>query len=185
MAGAVVEGVWDVAAGPGPGPSTSPGAGCEPTGEKSITMDHAERIGSTRTLPIDWACGAYRDDNDITTEQLLAEALLDIFNKTNLDKWEYLDKWEMEDLKLKHKTAIYIAMQVMSKSRVQMKDINYAYKTLTIQPSDYIRSNNLGWYEGNIIKYVSRWQNKGGLEDLLKARDYLNKLIETTDASQK
>ena len=52
------------------------------------------------------------------------------------------------------------------------------YKDKAIQPWDYIASNKLGYLEGNIIKYVSRWQDKGGIEDLRKARHYLDKLIE-------
>ena len=52
------------------------------------------------------------------------------------------------------------------------------YKDQAIQPWDYIASNGLGYLEGNIVKYVSRWQSKGGLEDLKKARHYLEKLIE-------
>ena len=43
------------------------------------------------------------------------------------------------------------------------------YKNKAIQPWDYIASNDLGYLEGNIIKYVSRWQDKGGLSDLDKA----------------
>jgi hypothetical protein len=53
------------------------------------------------------------------------------------------------------------------------------YKDKAIQPWDYIVANNLGYLEGNIIKYVSRWRDKGGVDDLLKARHYLDKLIET------
>jgi hypothetical protein len=52
------------------------------------------------------------------------------------------------------------------------------YKAKGIQPWDYIISNELGYLEGNIIKYVSRYPEKGGLEDLLKAKHYLEKLIE-------
>lgn len=52
------------------------------------------------------------------------------------------------------------------------------YKDKAIQPWDYIVANNLGYLEGNIIKYVSRWRDKGGVDDLLKARHYLDKLIE-------
>lgn len=52
------------------------------------------------------------------------------------------------------------------------------YKDKAIQPWDFIASNKLGYLEGNIIKYVSRWQEKGGIEDLRKARHYLDKLIE-------
>ena len=46
------------------------------------------------------------------------------------------------------------------------------------QPWDYIAANNLGFFEGNIIKYVTRWRDKGGVADLEKARHYLDKLIE-------
>jgi len=52
------------------------------------------------------------------------------------------------------------------------------YKSKSIQPWDYIAANNIGYFEGNIIKYVSRWQSKGGVDDLNKAAHYLEKLIE-------
>lgn len=46
-----------------------------------------------------------------------------------------------------------------------------------IQPLDYIEANGLDFAEGNVIKYVSRYKEKGGLDDLLKAKDYLELLI--------
>jgi len=49
---------------------------------------------------------------------------------------------------------------------------------VAIQPWDYIIANNLGYLEGNVIKYVTRYKNKGGIEDLRKAQHYLSKLIE-------
>jgi hypothetical protein len=49
---------------------------------------------------------------------------------------------------------------------------------VAIQPWDYIIANNLGYLEGNVIKYVTRYKNKGGVEDLRKAQHYLAKLIE-------
>lgn len=52
------------------------------------------------------------------------------------------------------------------------------YKSKAIQPWDYIAGNNIGYLEGNVIKYVSRWRDKGGVADLEKARHYLDKLIE-------
>jgi len=52
------------------------------------------------------------------------------------------------------------------------------YKDKSMQPWDYIAANGLGYFEGNIVKYVSRWREKGGVEDLRKARHYLDKLIE-------
>ncbi len=54
------------------------------------------------------------------------------------------------------------------------------YQTKAIQPWDYIVSNRLGYLEGNVVKYVSRWQDKGGRQDLEKARHYLDKLLEVT-----
>ena len=55
------------------------------------------------------------------------------------------------------------------------------YKDKAIQPWDYIIANDLGYLEGNIVKYVSRWKDKGGVDDLKKAQHYLAKLIETQE----
>ena len=52
------------------------------------------------------------------------------------------------------------------------------YKGMTIQPFEYIHANGLGFAEGCVVKYVSRWEDKGGVADLEKARHYLDKLIE-------
>jgi hypothetical protein len=52
------------------------------------------------------------------------------------------------------------------------------YKSKEIQPWDFIAANGIGYFEGNIVKYISRWRDKNGLDDLLKARHYLDKLIE-------
>ena len=46
-----------------------------------------------------------------------------------------------------------------------------------IQPIDFIVENQLDFLEGNIIKYVSRYDQKGGVKDLRKAKFYLDKLI--------
>ena len=47
-----------------------------------------------------------------------------------------------------------------------------------IQPWDYILSHDLGYLEGNIIKYVTCYKRKNGVQDLQKALHYLEKLIE-------
>lgn len=52
------------------------------------------------------------------------------------------------------------------------------YKDKAIQPIEYIHANNLGFCEGNVIKYVTRWKDKNGLDDLLKAKHYIELLIE-------
>lgn len=52
------------------------------------------------------------------------------------------------------------------------------YKSMTIQPVEFIHANKIGYFEGNVIKYVSRWRNKGGIKDLEKAKHYIELLIE-------
>ena len=52
------------------------------------------------------------------------------------------------------------------------------YKKLKIQPIEYIHANGIGYMEGNVIKYVSRWKDKNGINDLEKARHYIDLLIE-------
>lgn len=52
------------------------------------------------------------------------------------------------------------------------------YKEMPIQPLDFILKNNLGYCEANVIKYVSRWKHKNGIQDLQKAIHYLELLIE-------
>ena len=52
------------------------------------------------------------------------------------------------------------------------------YKELKIQPVEFIHANGIGYFEGNVIKYVTRWRAKNGIEDLKKARHYIDLLIE-------
>lgn len=52
------------------------------------------------------------------------------------------------------------------------------YKKLKIQPVEYIHANGLGFCEGSVIKYVTRWRDKGGIRDLKKARHFIDLLIE-------
>ena len=52
------------------------------------------------------------------------------------------------------------------------------YKDLPIQPVEYIHANGIGYFEGNVIKYISRWRKKNGIADLEKAKHYIELLIE-------
>jgi hypothetical protein len=51
-----------------------------------------------------------------------------------------------------------------------------------IETTEYINSWGMSFVEGNIIKYVSRYRYKKGLEDLLKAQWYLSYLIKKVEA---
>ena len=54
------------------------------------------------------------------------------------------------------------------------------YKKYKIQPIEFIIKNNIGFVEGNVIKYILRFKEKGGVEDLLKAKHYIELLIDST-----
>jgi len=54
-----------------------------------------------------------------------------------------------------------------------------------IQPVEYIIRNGLGFCEGNVVKYISRWKMKNGRDDLLKAKHYIDILIAELDRDSK
>jgi hypothetical protein len=59
------------------------------------------------------------------------------------------------------------------------------YKDMPIQPAQYIHANAMGYFEGNVVKYVSRWRKKNGIADLEKAKHYIDLLIQLeTERSQ-
>jgi hypothetical protein len=66
----------------------------------------------------------------------------------------------------------------MSSSSLEKQEGGDHYKDLPIQPVEYIYANAIGYFEGNVIKYVSRWRKKNGIADLRKARHYIDMLIE-------
>ena len=51
------------------------------------------------------------------------------------------------------------------------------YSGMAVDVIDFCLRNGIPYPEGNIIKYVCRWRKKGGIADLEKARDYLDRLI--------
>tara|TARA_R110000868_G_C10524666_1_gene733422 strand:+ start:374 stop:613 length:240 start_codon:yes stop_codon:yes gene_type:complete len=63
---------------------------------------------------------------------------------------------------------------LMSKGRV----VHPEHYNRGVEMWDYAHSHNLDFFEGNIVKYVTRWKTKNGIEDLYKAKQYLDKLIE-------
>jgi|TARA_R110000822_G_scaffold209323_3_gene345278 capsule polysaccharide export protein KpsE/RkpR len=52
------------------------------------------------------------------------------------------------------------------------------YMDMAIQPLEYIMANNMSYCEANVVKYISRWRSKNGLEDLRKAKHYIELLIQ-------
>ena len=59
--------------------------------------------------------------------------------------------------------------------------INPSHYKQGIEVYDFIESHDMNFAQGNAIKYISRYKFKNGVEDLNKARWYLDKLIEETE----
>lgn len=50
-----------------------------------------------------------------------------------------------------------------------------------LQPKEVIKRWGLNFFEGNVIKYICRWREKGGQEDLQKAIDNIHELIDVEE----
>lgn len=59
------------------------------------------------------------------------------------------------------------------------------YKKCKIQPIDYIFANGLDFFQGSIVKYITRFRDKGGKQDLLKIKHYVDLLIELEYSEEK
>lgn len=52
------------------------------------------------------------------------------------------------------------------------------YRKKKIQLWDFIAENEIGFFEATAMRYLTRWKDKNGIEDLEKAKHYIEKLIE-------
>lgn len=84
------------------------------------------------------------------------------------------------------------AMEQLSKSLENVADKLMAsakqiggdhYKKLPIQPMEYSMKNKLDACQHTIIKYVTRFRDKGGIQDLEKAKHVIDLLIEYEQAN--
>jgi hypothetical protein len=58
------------------------------------------------------------------------------------------------------------------------------YKKMPIQPLEFIAKNNLSFFQGNVIKYIIRYKDKNGVEDLKKALHYIEMMIEMEEKGE-
>ena len=89
--------------------------------------------------------------------------------------WQALRDW------LEGDAEVWNAHLETACARIRALDVQEGgnhYKEMAIQPVEYIMANGIGFVEGSVIKYVSRWRAKGGVQDLRKARHFLDLLIE-------
>lgn len=76
-------------------------------------------------------------------------------------------------------------VRVDRKSALDHQEGGAHYKTYAIQPIEYIHANDIPFAEGCVIKYVTRWRDKGGIKDLEKARHFIDMLIELESRARK
>jgi hypothetical protein len=75
-------------------------------------------------------------------------------------------------------------LEVTTSSPLKVQYGGTHYKDKAIQPIEYILANDLNFCEGNAIKYLTRWRDKGGVEDLKKAKHYIDFLIEKEESGK-
>jgi len=91
-----------------------------------------------------------------------------------------------EGIKDYHLDTSYCSAQCMhqyeidekAKSPSNVQEGGNHYKNYAIEPIDFVHVNALSYIQGNVIKYIVRYKDKNGLEDLKKAKHYIDLLIE-------
>lgn len=92
-------------------------------------------------------------------------------NQVNVNRgWEYLQRAQYELDKR--------ATNQFREDPLHIQVGGSHYKTMRIQPLEFCVANKLGPCESAIVKYISRWREKGGYEDLRKIKHYVDLLIE-------
>lgn len=91
---------------------------------------------------------------------------------------EHIFDWSWEELEKYFTLVPKVSVEVSSKTNPDH------YCQGKIEPWDFCISQNMGGLEFNIVKYISRYKYKNGLEDLHKAKTYLEKLISTLEKKQ-
>lgn len=90
-------------------------------------------------------------------------------------------KWEKGDVCMLTVACSFTPRDIAPQSASVVQVGGDHYKAMAIQPFEYITANSIGFAEGSVIKYVSRWRKKNGVEDLRKARHFLDLLIEVEE----
>ena len=94
-----------------------------------------------------------------------------------MDAWTPFHRTTKESIE-EYMKSLNLPEETPQKGANQKQVAGSHYSDREIQPWDYIYANNLCYFTGNCVKYVSRWRDKGGIDDLKKAIHYLEKLIE-------
>lgn len=106
-----------------------------------------------------------------------ADELLDWFNGSDEPEWT---AWELEELE---------DDSIGNRNDASSRQIGGAHYQKGVEPWDAMKAwlsdeEFEGYLRGNVIKYIARYKDKNGMEDLLKCEHYLQKLIEVTSNGQ-
>lgn len=92
-------------------------------------------------------------------------------------EWDAINGWRKKSVK-EHPTEDAFDLPPAKSPILGTQVGGSHYTDCSIQPIEYIWANNLGFSEGNVVKYITRWRAKGGIKDLEKARHHIALLIE-------
>lgn len=87
-------------------------------------------------------------------------------------------RWDVDASLIDEAEEGDVLHQLMQEAPIDKQVGGRHYKSLAIQPVTYAMANNLGFMEGSVIKYVTRWHDKDGIRDLEKAKHFIEMLIE-------
>lgn len=111
------------------------------------------------------------------TVQRLLKHLREIGNASE----HMADHWEQAMFLAKHPDNLQenIMAAPMQSTNANSRQVGGKHYGLTdYQHWDFVADFNLDYFQGQVTKYIIRWKEKNGLEDLLKARHFLDKYIE-------
>jgi hypothetical protein len=91
------------------------------------------------------------------------------------------DEWDASRKKVHWGGAAVDVHGIAKASAVQVGGSHY--KKFAIQPAEFCHKNNIPYLEATAIKYLCRWRDKGGIQDLEKAKHFIDLLIEFENAN--
>lgn len=139
--------------------------GCEcPVHEgAATTVRFRDGDESTDQRPTEWHWGHIGNDGDIVAYKVIETAAAPAADEAvNNLRFDFVPEMPV----------------TMEPNALDVQVGGTHYKDCAIQPIEYIHANKLGFAEGNVVKYITRWKAKNGLKDLEKARHYIDLLIE-------
>lgn len=125
--------------------------------------------------PIGLECGkCTREQSDITEVNIQKEKL-----KLNSRYGKFGNKEEIKKLSADN-NALYDFMYENTDDLYSIYNPSH-YSSKEIEPFDYIQANNLNYFEGNVLKYITRHKEKNKFEDIQKAESYIRYISKNYD----